>query len=376
MQLTSCNPALTTTLVMSSSKTQELFKSLHIRHNKAIKSKMCDAKKHELKPRNVLHWFHSKDLRAQDNRALYASSQQAQGCGSVLISCFLFESLNTPLVILTAEERNQKGDKIIEFVKEHDISHMYANLKYEVDELRRDLGLFDRVEAGGDVRLDLKSRSEEERDRIRDFWPAGHEAGMKPMREFPTRNSGYTCAKTRSALAEDNSSHLSPHFAAGVTFVREGLSTARKHSNDSSAEFSSSGADMGLASWVREIMLREFYRHTMIVMLRESMNLPQNLKFDFADTTGVPFIDADMRQLRKEAYLHNRLRMNTVFNSALQAGEGGSYRDYIRKYVSELKEVMEKAIFYPFNRLARDKFKKLDYPEPNVDSKESKERCL
>ena len=54
------------------------------------------------------------------------------------------------------------------------------------------------------------------------------------------------------------------------------------------------------------------------------MNLPQNLKFDYVQweddeegwekwykgTTGEPFIDAGMRQLNHEAYMHNRLRMN------------------------------------------------------------------
>lgn len=55
------------------------------------------------------------------------------------------------------------------------------------------------------------------------------------------------------------------------------------------------------------------------------MNMPQNVKFDFVQweddeegwrkwcegTTGVPWVDAGMRQLNHESWMHNRLRMQT-----------------------------------------------------------------
>ncbi|KAI1305451.1 deoxyribodipyrimidine photo-lyase [Xylaria venustula] len=488
----------------------------------------------KVKPRNVLHWFRSKDLRAEDNRALHAASQKAQETGSVLLTCFLYspqdlqwhgtsparsdfmfeclrlvqeqlESLNIPLVILAAEKRDRKGEKIMEFVKKHDISHVYANYEYEVDELRRDMDLLDRAEADGNLSFELLHDqtvvipatlltgsggphkvftpyhkawlsevsndpslidtvglpaandkavrqkleelfnsqkaaspnlpedklfpSDEDRERIRGLWPAGHEAGIKRLYNFLDKKVA-TYAKNRSIPAEDNSSRLSPYFAAGVISVRETLSIARKHSNGGSADFSSSGADAGLASWVREIVFREFYRHMMVVTPHNSMNLPQNLKFDFVEweddedgwkkwidgTTGVPFVDAGMRQLRQEAYMHNRLRMNvssylrtnllldyrrgerwfaenlvdwdlcnntqgwepsyTVFNPIGQAEKCDPHGDYIRKYVPELRDVKGKAVFDPFDRLDKDEFLKLGYPKPHIDLKESKERAL
>ncbi|KAI0166026.1 deoxyribodipyrimidine photo-lyase [Xylariaceae sp. FL1272] len=466
----------------------------------------------EGKTRNVLHWFRSKDLRAEDNRALRRASEKAKE-GGALIACFLYSpkdlqwhglrllgerlgELDIPLVVLTAEERNVKGERIVEFVKKHEVSHVFANFEYEVDELRRDLDLLDRLEKD-DVRFDLhhdqtvvvpgslttgtgggpmkvftpyhkawlaevsddpslidtvslpdkngkavrqemkdlfggkmpdlpkdkEFRSEKDRDRIRGLWPAGHEAGIKRLNEFLEKKVASYAAK-RSNPAEDNSSRLSPYLAAGIISAREILSTVRKHNGDN-ANFSSSAADAGIASWVRELVFREFYRHMMGIV-----NLPQNLKFNFVEweddeeawekwcdgKTGIPFVDAGMRQLKQEAYMHNRLRMNvssylytnllldyrrgerwfaenlvdwdlcnntqgwepsyTVFNPVSQAEKNDPEGHYIRKYVPELRDVKGKAVFDPFNRLSRSEFDKLGYPEPHVDWKESKERCL
>ena len=118
--------------------------------------------------RNVLHWFRSKDIREDDNRGLHAAAEKAkEGSGSLITmylfspkdmewhgtsparSDFIFESLrelksklhekNIPLAIVTADERGQKTDKVMQFVKDHDVSHVFANIEYEVDELRRDI---------------------------------------------------------------------------------------------------------------------------------------------------------------------------------------------------------------------------------------------
>lgn len=123
-----------------------------------------------------------------------------------------------------------------------------------------------------------------------------------------------------------------------------------------------------------------------------------------------------MRQLRAEAYLHNRLRMNvssylycnllidyrrgeryfaqtlidwdlfnnhcgwspgtTIFNPVSQAERNDPDGDYIRRWVPELKGVKGKALFDPFHRLSKEEFKKLNYPEPYVDWVETKQRCM
>ena len=484
--------------------------------------------KGEPKPRNVLHWFRSKDLRAEDNKALAAASSKAKERSGSLLTCFLFSpkdmdwhgtsparsdflleslrllqdqmrALHIPLVPVTAEERGEKTDRILQFIKDHDVSHVYANMEYEVDELRRDIAVQKRLENEADIAFEVlhdqtvvepatlttgsggphkvftpyhkawlakvaaqpelletselpasndksalekfkelfdapipslpeskQFASADEQKRIRKLWPAGHEAATDRLKHFLQKKAP-SYAVDRSNPAKDASSRLSPYFAAGVLSVREALSTARK-ANDGAA-FDDSG-DPGIASWVREIVFREFYRHMMVVTPHNAMNLPQNLKFDFVrwedddegwykwceGRTGVPFVDAGMRQLNTEAYMHNRLRMNTssylrtnllldyrrgeryfaehlvdwdlsnntqgwepsytVFNPVSQAERNDPQGEYIRKWVPELKDVEGKAVFDPFKRLSKKEFQKLGYPEPHVDFQESKARCM
>lgn len=476
--------------------------------------------------RNVLHWFRSKDIREEDNRGLHAAAEKAKEGSGSLITMYLFspkdmewhgtsaprtdfildslgklkaslQKKNIPLAVVTAEERAQKVDKVLQFVKDHDISHIYANLEYEVDELRRDIKLAKKVQdekdlsfdalhdqtvvtpgtivtgSGGPMKvftpyhkawlaetkddpslLDLvpaptgndksaakefsdlfeskipalpeskQYSSKEEQQRIRKLWPAGHDAGIKRLHDFLDKKvSDY--ADNRSAPALDPSSRLSPYLSSGIVSVREVLAITKKFNDNKHFD----KGDVGVAAWVREIVFREFYRQVTVITPHTSMNLPQNMKFDnveweddeegwkkwYEGKTGVPFVDAGMRQLNSEAYMHNRARMNTssyltgnllidyrrgeryfaehlidwdlsnntqgwepsytIFNPVVQAEKHDPDGDYIRKWVPELKDVQGKAIFAPHERLSAEEFKKLDYPAPHVDFGESSQRA-
>ena len=476
--------------------------------------------------RNVLHWFRSKDIREEDNRGLHAAAEKAKEGSGSLITMYLFspkdmewhgtsaprtdfildsleklkaslQKKNIPLAVVTAEERGQKVDKVLQFVKDHDISHIYANLEYEVDELRRDIKLAKKVQDEKDLFFDAlhdqtvvtpgtivtgnggpmkvftpyhqawlaetkdnpslfdlvpapkgndKSAAEnfsdlfeskipglpeskqysskEEQQRIRKLWPAGHDAGIKRLHDFLDKKvSDY--ADNRSAPALDPSSRLSPYFSSGIVSVREVLAITKKWNDNKHFD----KGDVGVAAWVREIVFREFYRQVTVITPHTSMNLPQNMKFDnveweddeegwkkwYEGKTGVPFVDAGMRQLNSEAYMHNRARMNTssylsgnllidyrrgeryfaehlidwdlsnntqgwepsytIFNPVVQAEKHDPDGDYIRKWVPELKDVQGKAIFAPHERLSAEEFKKLDYPAPHVDFGESSQRA-
>ena len=478
----------------------------------------------------VLHWFRSKDLRIEDNRALHAASKRAKEAGQPLVTIYVncndafnfhgvsparldfiydnlrimqeqLKKLDIPLVFLDAEKRSTIAETAAEFVREHDVTHVFANYEYEQDEMTRDVqllqmatgkegsfhvelhhdqtivepgtmlsgggkpmkvftpyhrawldvvkddpSLLDTVPApeknastkGIDKLFDSelpqppKERqfaSQDERKRIRKLWPAGHEAGIERMKKFISKNIA-NYAATRSNPAKDSTSRMSAYFSAGVVSMREALSLLKEH-NDDSADFSTAGAESkGVYSWVREIVFRELYRQTTLYTPHTSMNLPQNLKFDFVEweddeegykrweegTLGVPFVDAGMRQIKHEAYMHNRLRMNvssylycnllidyrrgeryfastlidwdlsnntqgwepsyTVFNPVSQAEKNDPDGDYIRKWIPELKDVQGKAVFDPYHRLSKEEFKKLGYPEPYVDWKETKQRCI
>ncbi|KAL2396924.1 Deoxyribodipyrimidine photo-lyase [Exophiala dermatitidis] len=270
--------------------------------------------------------------------------------------------------------------------------------------------------------------SEAERSSIRALWPAGHDAAVQRLNEFLSdKLADY--AATRSNPAKDSTSRLSAYLSSGVISVREVLTAVRKH-NSGSADFSSHGADAGLSGWVRELVFRELYRQTTLTTPHTAMNLPQNLKFEFVQweddeegydrwekgTLGVPFVDAGMRQIKAEAYMHNRLRMNvssylycnllidyrrgeryfaetlidwdlnnntqgwepgyTVFNPVSQAEKNDPEGEYIRKWIPELRSVKGKAIFDPYNRLERADFEKLGYPKPYVNWHETKQRAI
>ena len=274
---------------------------------------------------------------------------------------------------------------------------------------------------------DKQFSSDEEKKRIRKLWPAGHAAGSKRMDTFLKTIDSY--AATRSNPAEDSTSRLSAYFSAGMFSVRSALQKVADY-NHGSTDFTESSARPGVYGWVREIVFRELYRQTTLTTPHTSMNMPQNLKFDFVQweddeegwekwckgETGEPFIDAGMRQLNHEAYMHNRLRMNvssylycnllldyrrgeryfaetlidwdlsnntqgwepsyTVFNPVSQAERNDPDGDYIRKWVPELKDVQGKAVFAPYARLSKAEFEKLGYPKPHVDWKQTKQRCM
>ncbi|KAI1627765.1 deoxyribodipyrimidine photo-lyase [Exophiala viscosa] len=491
---------------------------------------LLDGQESPEKTKRVLHWFRSKDLRIHDNRALHAAAQFAKESKAPLLCTYLncpaefswhgtspartdficenlalmqseLKKLDIPLVFLEASERDDIVPTIVKFIRDNNISHVFANYEYEVDELRRDVrfikqigadktvkvtmhhdqtvkepgtllnesgkpmkvftpyhrswlaqikadpSLFDTVPAPSknspQAQKDLKSyfnskppsppaekqfASEEERKRIRDLWPAGHDAAVKRLNHFLTEKiEDY--ANTRSNPAKDSTSRMSAYFAAGVISMRETLRAVSK-ANKSSADFSQNGAGFGIASWVRELVFRELYRQTTLTTPHTAMNLPQNLKFDFVHweedeegydrwekgTLGIPFVDAGMRQIAHEAYMHNRLRMNvssylycnllidyrrgeryfaetlidwdlnnntqgwepsyTVFNPITQAEKNDPEGEYIRKWIPELKDVKGKAVFDPYHRLSTEEFEKLGYPKPYVDWKTTKQRAI
>lgn len=472
---------------------------------------------------NVLHWFRSKDIRAEDNTALVKASilrdennqesglytcyfnspkeLQWQGCGTAR-NGLMFHSLqklqdqlhglNIPLIYRTVDEPDEQIETILQLAKDHDITHIYANFEYEVDELRRDLSLFKRLEDDKEMETpisftlfhdqtivepatlltgnetphkvftpyhrawvseiqrnaelldsykvptankhwpnNLKNEVESvpvnDRKGMEELWPAGNGAARDRLKHF-LENKVKNYDKDRSDPSKDMTSRLSPYFAMGILSAREAVSQAKK-ANDG-IWVGSPKSNGGIASWVRELAFRDFYRHLMVITPHNSMNLPNNLNFNGVEweddeegwekwcegTTGVPFVDAGMRQLNSEAYMHNRLRMNvssylranllidyrrgeryfaenlvdwdlcnntqgwepsyTVFNPVIQAEKNDPNGDYIRKWVPELKDVSGRAVFDPYNRLSKKEFEKLDYPQPHVEFSETKERCI
>ncbi len=476
----------------------------------------------------VLHWFRNKDLRIQDNCALYYASQQAKKNQKGLISLYTYcpkeliqhgtsparidfiletlkkmqvelKALNIPLVILTIEKRENIVSELKKFLQRYEVSHLYANYEYEVNELKRDIQLihtlqkeavvatfyhdqsivepgtittsndkplkvftpyhkvwvkrvkentqllktFSTPDANSKEQATLfakffdqkipnlpqekKFLSLKKRDDLRKLWPAGHDAGIKRMKNFiKYKLVDYTA--TRSEPAADSGSRMSVYLSSGAVSAREIVALIKTYNK--SSDFSEKGSSEGVFGWMREIVFRELNRQTLMTTPHISMNLPKNLKFDFVEwekdeegwkrwcegKTGVPFIDAGMRQLNQEAYMHNRLRMNvasycygnllidyrigeryfaeklidwdlanntlgwepsfTIFNPIMQAERNDPNGDYIRKWVPELQAVKGKAIFDPYHRLSPQEFEKLGYPKPYLNWEITKTRAI
>ncbi|KAK4446406.1 Deoxyribodipyrimidine photo-lyase [Podospora aff. communis PSN243] len=117
----------------------------------------------------VVHWF-KWDLRTNDNHALSQASELAQRAGVPLIGLHVvspqdFEAhltapvrvdfmlrtlralkedlanLDIPLWVETVEKRRDVPGRVVELMEEWGASHLFANLEYEVDELRREAKL-------------------------------------------------------------------------------------------------------------------------------------------------------------------------------------------------------------------------------------------
>lgn len=117
----------------------------------------------------VVHWF-KNDLRTSDNRALSLASARAKEAGVPLIGLYVvspqdFEAhltsparvdftlrtlailkkdlaeLDIPLWVETVEKRKDVPNRIAELMDEWGASHLFTNMEYEVDELRREAKL-------------------------------------------------------------------------------------------------------------------------------------------------------------------------------------------------------------------------------------------
>lgn len=114
----------------------------------------------------------------------------------------------------------------------------------------------------------------------------------------------------RDRMDHDGTSQLSPYLRFGLVSVRECMREAIKHE----------GA--GASTWIKELVWREFYASILFHFPEVTGQefLPQYRALDWSrderhlkafteGRTGYPIIDAAMRQLRQEGWMHNRARM-------------------------------------------------------------------
>lgn len=154
-------------------------------------------------------------------------------------------------------------------------------------------------------------------DSLRDHWPAGEAHARQRLSDFVADDMA-DYPEHRDLPAVDGTSQLSPYLAAGVISVRQCLHAALASNQ---GEFES--GNPGAVTWINELLWREFYKHVLVGYPHVSRHrafrpateavawrdAPQDLAAWQEGRTGVPIVDAAMRQLLATGWMHNRLRM-------------------------------------------------------------------
>jgi deoxyribodipyrimidine photo-lyase len=154
-------------------------------------------------------------------------------------------------------------------------------------------------------------------DSLRRLWPAGEACAHRRLDTFADAQID-DYKNERDFPAKPGTSQLSAYLAAGVISPRQCLHAALQSNQ---GEFES--GKVGAVTWINELLWREFYKHILVGYPRVSRHRafrPETETLAWRDApdellawqearTGLPIIDAAMRQLLETGWMHNRLRM-------------------------------------------------------------------
>ncbi|MFG0331319.1 MAG: deoxyribodipyrimidine photo-lyase [Phycisphaerales bacterium] len=265
------------------------------------------------------------------------------------------------------------------------------------------------------------------------IWPPGESAAKRRLSAF-VREPIDDYSDQRDLPGDDGTSRLSAYLTLGVISPRQCLEAAIEANNGSI-----NGRKTSASVWISELIWREFYRHVLVGFPRVSMHRAFNKStesIDWRDSesdfekwvngeTGYPIIDAGMRQLDSEGWVHNRVRMIVamfltkdllidwrkgerhfmqrlidgdlasnnggwqwsastgtdaapyfrIFNPLSQSKKYDSEGDYIRRHVPELREAPTE-LLHDLDRWSDDDRKRFDYPKPMVDHASGRDRAI
>ncbi len=255
-----------------------------------------------------------------------------------------------------------------------------------------------------------------------DHWPIGEQAVAERVKAF-VKNEDYQAERDFPAI--DGTSSLSPYLSIGVISAQQCLAHALKQKGESAF----------YSTWVSELIWRDFYNDLMFEYPKlakhqtfkpqavdDWQHNPELFKQWQSGQTGFPIVDAGMRQLLAEGWMHNRVRMIVasfltklclidwrlgeahfmahlldgdmasnnggwqwssatgcdaapyfrIFNPTTQSKKFDPDGTYIRKYVPELNEVAAKEIHDPKSDTRSD----CNYPAPVIDYKQARQQAL
>jgi deoxyribodipyrimidine photo-lyase len=269
--------------------------------------------------------------------------------------------------------------------------------------------------------------------------PPDSGAALERLGWFVERRVG-RYARARNYMAVDGTSRLSPYLRFGLVSPRQVAAAVGR--GPRTGEHPGRAGDR--ETFVNELLWRDFYGYVLYHQ-RESAwahMRPEFARFEFEDDpdglaawqagrTGYPLVDAGMRQLIGQGWVHNRARMVVasfltkhllvdwregarfflqhlmdgdlpannggwqwvagtgtdaapyyrIFNPVTQAEKFDPDGDYIRRWVPELAKLQPPAIFAPWQAGAADLEAGgvrlgADYPDPIVDHTTARNRAL
>ena len=264
------------------------------------------------------------------------------------------------------------------------------------------------------------------------LWPVGEAAAQQQLQDFIHDHvSNY--AQQRDYPAQAATSQLSAYLNIGILSVRQCLE-ALFAAYQGQLHFEQQGQQV----WFDELLWREFYQHILFDYPKVGKHqafqshrqgliwrdAPQDYQAWCTGQTGIPIVDAGMRQLLATGWMHNRVRMicamflsknllidwrlgerwfmQHLIDGDLAANNGGwqwsastgtdavpyfrifnpisqSKRfdpegEYLKRWLPELGTLDHRQIHEPYAK--NKQLAGIDYPQPIVDLKASRQRAL
>ncbi|QNX34680.1 deoxyribodipyrimidine photo-lyase [Acinetobacter seifertii] len=264
-----------------------------------------------------------------------------------------------------------------------------------------------------------------------DLWPVGESYALEQLDHFIEDSvSHYKVERDFPHIT--GTSKLSPYLNIGILSIRQCLQ-ALFRSQHGNFHLTNEGQQ----TWLDELIWREFYQHILFDFPYVSKHIPfkkdtQKIQWNHnpehltawqTGQTGIPIVDAGMRQLLQTGWMHNRVRMITamflcknllidwrigeqwfmqhlidgdlaannggwqwcastgtdavpyfrIFNPISQSQKFDPNGDYIRTWVKELAHLDNKSIHDPYSA---NKSLRLNYPKPIVDLKETRLKAI